>query len=1080
MCKTENNIGYADLVKKHVALAKRVLDFERDEQAWNDLLNALLPVKTHEYDGNGIPLPADKVSAKYYEMVSRYCKGVTFEDFRIFCGYCLLSKNKYAIAYVIRRKSHFRDPYIVNCLQDAYKTFVRITQNEEVDLGSLRLDVLIEKWGDDVNNNHQLSFEAEEDVNEDVNNDNDDANNDLNVQDIQDDDGDDKKSIKRKHETNNNRYGDALDMLPEEIIHTIWKTNQKDLLCLLLRGRLCLKEEYVCPIIGCTVLNGVSHRYDRLWGKDYFKQYGQQLLEMYSASGINENSKIDEWLKFNASLMFEEINIPYKRVKSYYKCYFHLPYECLPFSEKYILVECVEATTELPVANARLSWNNLIVDIIDGIGEIQFDKWIEKINEDAGGEVVVEDIFENEKHELFPCLTNGLPPLRKINDSTFAKWHGKKMDKGQTGRFICDFGKGLAWLLNDKLEYSRYGAPRDASHLLLKPAPNEAWILFGNEYTSLDDTQKSWMLPSTGFLLPLEWRQVLGEEEIQKRSLPAGLHELSSRIIDGLGKEKTEFGHERNKRTVSYIQLFSVPFSRSWGIFLSERFFHDNVELSNLSVIGGKEENIASAFLTLIASLMYAQNNSYYIGLPVFASAKYCFDRNPETDKAYGLQKIGLLEKKMLIASEYGCSLFYVCQEQYKDACQLAQRQKLNYAIIPVTNENLADIGYSVAYGFFKGLNYRHQSRLKQVYDQAEKIERTRLIAKISKATNKYWDDKNAKYQSFVCICGKPGIGKSIIMSELQLKHNLHVTVGFACKAGEKDSCSNFIRSVSAQLCLQIPAYAKEVEKYWNGVDMSSVLCLSDAEQWFDQLVITPLKHLAIPLYKRHYILVDGLDEDDSNLIIELLTKKELAFPDNFSLVVSSRPLTKDVEDKLMYCFPNGVKIDLDSPGYSDERQNALKQYVITRFYSSNIRRRWEAFDFDDDYLWKKIVDKDTSFLYAKYVLDGIADGQYDIRKIGELPQGLYDHYHASFIYRFPAERYKDVRPFLKMLVENDRVSIEEAKAFLLKNGTEISLWRILKELRGYCLQDGDELFLSDVTLREWLKDEQKNPMFAI
>ena len=1069
MDNLEKKKYYANLVKEHVALAKRVMNQKGEGEAWNDLLDAVLPVQKDKFDANGIPLPADRLSKKYYDMIRKYCKGVTFEDFRVFCYDYLTSKNSYAIAYVIRRQSHFRDPYIVKCIQAAYKLFVNITQSKGTDSNSLSLDKLIVDRGDIVSESD--TFVQIQDENDIVD------STPCSMPDCEDD----KKNIAKISKTKNERYGDTLDVIPEEIIQTIWKRSQKDLLCLLLRGRLCLKEEYVCPIIGCTVLNGVSHRYERLWGKEYFKQYGQQLLEMYSAAGTNENSKIDEWLNFNACLVFEENIGPYNKLKWHYKCCFHLPYDYVPFTEKYILVECMEITNGLPVAQAKLSWNDIQVDILNGIGEIRFDNWIDEIDNEEKGKVIIEIVSEDDRHELYPCLTNGLPPLRKITDGTFIKWREKNIDKEQTGRFICDFGKGLAWLLNDKLDYVRYGAPRDASHRFLRATPNEAWILFGNAYASWEDTEKKWMLPVTGFMLPLEWRQVLGEEEVQKRTLPVGLYELSSQIINGLSEENMEFECGRNKGQLSLVQLFSAPFARSWGIFLSERFFHDNVELSHLSVIGGKDGNVASAFLSLISSLMYAQNNSYCIGIPIFASAKYCFEKNLETNKAYGLKEIGLLEKKLLLAAEYGGSLFYVCHEQYQEACKLAQRRKLNIEILPVVNESLANIGYSVAYGFIKGLNYRHRNRLKQVVDPTEKIERSRLVTEIASAANKYWkNDEDARRRSFVCICGKPGIGKSIIMSELQAKLHSHVTVGFACKAGEKGGCSNFIRSVYVQLCLQIPAFALEAAKYWDGVDMPSELCLKEAEQWFTELVIIPLRHISIPLYKRHYILIDGLDEDDSNLVIELLTKKELAFPDNFSLIVSSRPLSKDIEDKLTYCFPNGVKIDLDSPEYSKERQIALKQYVVTRFYSSNIRKKWEAYDFDDDELWKKIVDKDTSFLYAKYVLDGIEEGQYDIKKIGELPQGLYEYYHASFMYRFTADKYKEVRPLLKLLVENDRITVDEAKSFLQKNGIEMSIWRILKELRGYCLWEENELSLSDATLREWLKDNWRNPMFAI
>ena len=90
-------------------------------------------------------------------------------------------------------------------------------------------------------------------------------------------------------------------------------------------------------------------------------------------------------------------------------------------------------------------------------------------------------------------------------------------------------------------------------------------------------------------------------------------------------------------------------------------------------------------------------------------------------------------------------------------------------------------------------------------------------------------------------------------------------------------------------------------------------------------------------------------------------------------------------------------------------------------------------------------------------------------------PAGLTAFYEQSFRYRFASEdEYNAVSPLLRMLLEKESVSIEEAARQIPTVG------KLVKLLQGYCVVNNNTLSLCDATLREWLLDSIKNPDFAI
>ena len=69
------------------------------------------------------------------------------------------------------------------------------------------------------------------------------------------------------------------------------------------------------------------------------------------------------------------------------------------------------------------------------------------------------------------------------------------------------------------------------------------------------------------------------------------------------------------------------------------------------------------------------------------------------------------------------------------------------------------------------------------------------------------------------------------------------------------------------------------------------------------------------------------------------------------------------------------------------------------------------------------------------------------------------------------------MRPLLKVLVGTGRCRVDEARAALPSG---VTVGEVVKALRGYVVEEGEELALAGKPLRDWLADDLHNPEFGI
>ena len=828
--------------------------------------------------------------------------------------------------------------------------------------------------------------------------------------------------------------------------------------------RMNLGNEYVASVLGLPKPNSVSGRIRNLRKKN---------KTFYNTDGTDVSRLLDKWLNHFMILQFKPDSGDWLLI-------FHLPLDCSVPEKRMIRVELLKKDGS-HVSSAIIRYGEITCEIEKGWGEMNLSDFHTAIRAKIGSVKVVDR--NNREFEGFPVYRNE-SIVNVMTNGLFEKWSTRKPDDAL--HFIADFGLGFAWILNRDLDYEKYGAPSKFQYADLGVVPGEALILF-----AATPPCPGGALPEHGFILPLEWRFNPSFDEPFSRLLPPPLISLARKIAD---QQKVRHG---------------------WGLHPSFRFFHDQTDFSGQTIFGATDEAVASAYLSLSAALFLALRK-YAVPKQLFASAQY--DWRNEV-----LREIHHLEQKMHLASAWNPDKFFVADSQKEEAEKLVFDNEFKFTAVGCDSA-----GYA-AFHFLDPLRPDRFSALKTIPDGNYKVHRPALLDILSALTNAAWDKRKktadeadfwedgdfpndndfpedasstffggedsaprqsrdsgegfafsgnhaaqAKCGAFVVLTGKPGMGKSILMSDLSAlfrERAEHVIFTFSCDAGDRNCAENFVKSLSWQMAARSSAFAAAALK-----NMSNLRDGAEIEDLYRSLVYEPLILTADKNRSRHYyILVDGLDEDASGKVAALLADTTMRFPVNYAVTAACRPVEPMLS--VLKARATGI-LDIDGREYVSICRKDLGKFITNYIYSNtDVYHSWLELGFDSENLRKKIIAKDKSFLYAVHVLQGVADGMYHFNQLDrELPAGLTAFYNQSFHYRFAAaSEYEAVQPLLKLLLENDAISVEDASRQL-----NMPVGRLVRRLHGYCVVNGDMLSLSDTSLREWLRDSIKNPDYSI
>lgn len=610
-----------------------------------------------------------------------------------------------------------------------------------------------------------------------------------------------------------------------------------------------------------------------------------------------------------------------------------------------------------------------------------------------------------------------------------------------TAELLNDFGIMLPFLfLSDKalktLPFKKFGVEYP-DRTSIKRRFNETMVLFRCGLEVDDDSP----LSKDGFVLPLEWREINVTNNILCDQLPSNLVELSEKV-------KQRFA------------------PKPMRLFPSARFFDNRVDFSSPDLIDGGEDVVGSAFGALAVGLLYAERLYQYTGW-TFASMAFDFDSQVLKPVAGILQKANL-------AKSFGAKKLMVAPEQ-NDTLPIE-----GIVVAKAHGRTLEQQIDSVAYSYLSSLEPTIPVAFKTTEGNYEEP-RNKIISRLSAAANRIDPNEKNPLGPFVVLFGHPGAGKSILMAQLYAALAKTVTnkcFSYVCSAAREHQGVDFVKGIAYSIgCQCAGVLPTETDEEFKNL----VLHGDSLKAFYRKWVLEPLERVVSQAgsKKSFYVLVDGLDEDASGEILDLLTAPDLRFPKRIAVVVSSRRIPQE-EDRLKARMTYELDLNGEDPEVLEACDLDLGSYIqYWPHQNRSVMKKLMNAGVSASELSRIILSHERSFLYAYYVLHGIAEGRYDVRTLGkEIPADLKACFYDAFKARFPTkENYDYVRPLLAAAARTGRVSKAEARETV---GKSARVGEVVQALRGYVVEDGDDLVLPSKPLRDWMKDDFHNVEFGV
>ena len=483
---------------------------------------------------------------------------------------------------------------------------------------------------------------------------------------------------------------------------------------------------------------------------------------------------------------------------------------------------------------------------------------------------------------------------------------------------------------------------------------------------------------------------------------------------------------------------------------------------------GGQQQRV------LLCRALCAANDVHYVGWP-FISLKYDFaEKRP--------QGVGGIGQKLALTASFGGRLLAISPDQ-----EGVSSDRRDVEVRAVTERTLRQIAEDVAFYHLRSLQPSNKVQFKSV-DPEILAPRRKLARKLFELAND--EDVLNDTGTFVVLFGGPGMGKSVLMWLLRERCTTsHRAIGYVCQAGRANQGWEFVKSLAYGIA---STFGEETGELLS-VDIPDTPPKGDAlRDAYRNLVVNPLRRISRRFNKKEklFVLVDGLDEDATGVVADLLLDGDLKLPPKIAVVVSSRHIVQD-EDRLESAATEILDLDEQDTECARDVRMDVRTYIDQWLLTNESVNNWLMQEsLASEEVKDAILDKDRSFLYASYVLSGIADGRYGVRKEWDkpitisyfaenLPADLKTCFYDAFKARFPDGRsYGKVKPLLRQLVRKGRIG--EADASRKAVVGEVTLGAVLKALRGYAVVTDGEISLSSEALRMWLGDSTHNAEFGV
>ncbi|WP_375500107.1 NACHT domain protein [uncultured Nostoc sp.] len=171
----------------------------------------------------------------------------------------------------------------------------------------------------------------------------------------------------------------------------------------------------------------------------------------------------------------------------------------------------------------------------------------------------------------------------------------------------------------------------------------------------------------------------------------------------------------------------------------------------------------------------------------------------------------------------------------------------------------------------------------------------------------------------------------------------------------------------------------------------------------------------------RLVIVVDALDEVEQEAGGNLLDLPP-SLPENVYFVLTRRPYTRD-KKRLSTPDVPVEELDLRGSQYVNLSREDIKEYI--RFFLNgdqdykNALRQWikDRNISDNDFVEQVATKSENNFMYLRYVLSGIAKGDYNDLNLKQLPDGLQDYYQVHWVQMGMDEKPQVVKVFILFIL---------------------------------------------------------------
>jgi hypothetical protein len=171
----------------------------------------------------------------------------------------------------------------------------------------------------------------------------------------------------------------------------------------------------------------------------------------------------------------------------------------------------------------------------------------------------------------------------------------------------------------------------------------------------------------------------------------------------------------------------------------------------------------------------------------------------------------------------------------------------------------------------------------------------------------------------------------------------------------------------------------------------------------------------------RLVIVVDALDEVEQETGGNLLDLPP-SLPERVYFLLTRRPYTRD-KKRLSAPDVPVEELDLRGSQYVNLSREDIKEYIrfflnIDQDYKNTIRQWIQDRNISDTDFVEQVASKsENNFMYLRYVLPGIAKGDYNDLSLKQLPHGLQDYYQVHWVRMGMDEKPQELKVFILFIL---------------------------------------------------------------